>query len=91
MVRAAQKSWRIRVPAGCESALGRKLLGLTFFERRLREARKYGIACVVFELAPSLTRAALPEASIQARRCAPYQVVVAAVGGDGLAEVHLAG
>lgn len=53
--------WIVDVPEGAdEAALHRRLLGLTFFERRLREARRRGVRRVVVRLPPGLEPDALP-------------------------------
>jgi len=41
---APGKAWLLRVPEGTEEALAKKFLGLTFLERRLREAKVRGIS-----------------------------------------------
>jgi len=73
--------WHVRVPAGCGSTLNRRLLGLTFVERRRREAQKWGIDHVTFLLPDDIDAAALPEPT-KPGHCAPSSTAPADAAPD---------
>jgi phosphatidylglycerophosphate synthase len=66
--------WTVPIPAGGVQCLGRRLLGLSFVERRLREAQRWGVAHVHFVGGPDVEVSALQTALREPARCAPWSL-----------------